>query len=144
MADKPDKSQGVRKPRKDWHEDWVRVYAQAGTVSKACEAVGISRETAYQHRKRFAEFAAAWDREENSVTDQLEKTLVEVALHGTGSPQVRALDIALRSRRPAKYRDNATVEHTGQVEHIGGFEREVAELTEKLRENAESQPNPSG
>jgi hypothetical protein len=142
MSDEPDKSPDKR--RKSWDKSvWLEAYAEHGTVTAACKVVGISRETAYQHRKKNEEFAAAWDREENAVTDKLEKTLVEVALDFTHRGQVRALDIALKARRPSVYRESLNVKHGGKVgvaveieegvdEAIDGLLAENDRLTERL------------
>lgn len=142
MSDKPDRS--LDKRRKSWSKTtWLKAYAQHGTVTAACKVAGISRETAYQHRKSDLEFAAAWDREENAVTDLLEKTLVEVALDFSHRGQVRALDIALKARRPSVYRESLNVKHGGKVgvaveieegvdEAIDGLLAENDRLTERL------------
>jgi hypothetical protein len=137
-------SQARGKSRKRWdREEWVRLYAEAGTVSAVCKAMGISRNSVYEARKREPEFAAAWDAEEVSVTDQLEKTLVQVALEGTGSSQVRALDIALKARRPERYRESVKVEHGGRIgveveegvnEAIDGYLGEIERLSERVAE----------
>jgi hypothetical protein len=131
---------------KKWsREGWLRVYAEKGTVKAACAAVGISRETAYAERKRNPVFAERWEVEESAVTDQLEKTLVEVALEGEGSPQVRALEFALKARRPNVYRESINVKHGGKVnveveesvdDAIREYAAEVGRLTERLAEVA--------
>lgn len=36
--------------------------AETGIVRKACEAVGIARQTAYEWRNEIPEFATAWDK----------------------------------------------------------------------------------
>lgn len=139
----PNKSRA--KPPRDWHADWLEVYAEKGTVTAACKAVKIGRTVAYEHRKRDPEFAAAWDRQENAVTDQLEKTLIEIALEGSGSPQIRALEFALKARRPAVYRESIKLDHGGKIgvqveegvnEAISGYLVEIQRLTERLAELA--------
>lgn len=141
-ADASDAAQA--KPLRKWStETWLAAYAEHGTVTAACKVVRISRETAYATRKKDAEFAAAWDKEENAVTDLLEKTLVEVALDFTHRGQVRALDIALKARRPSVYRESLNVKHGGKVgvaveieegvdEAIDGLLAENDRLTERL------------
>jgi hypothetical protein len=145
-SDTPDVSRAEPIPTppgtKKWDRDaWIQVYADKGTVKAACKAVGISRDTAYEERKRNPAFAEAWDREEVSVTDQLEKTLVEIALEGEGSHQVRALEFALKARRPAVYRESVNVNHGGKIgveveegvdEAIGGYLTEIERLSERL------------
>lgn len=137
MANTPDTQRA--KPRRKWSlEKWLEVYAEKGTVTAACKVVGISRETAYATRKRDPEFAEAWDKLEHAVTDLLEKTLVEVALDFSHKGQVRALDIALKARRPSKYREGLKVEHGGTIKHdvATSFDHEVEELVTQMREAA--------
>lgn len=133
-------------PRKRWdRQAWITIYAEKGTVKAACEAVRISRNTAYEERKRNPEFAEEWDRQEESVTDQLEKTLIEIALDSTHRHQVRALEFALKARRPSVYREQVGVKHSGKVsvevdegvnEEIESALAEVDRLTTRLAEMA--------
>lgn len=144
MSDEPD-TQG-KPPKRKWSaEKWLAAYAEHGTVTAACKAIGISRDTAYRHRKEDEEFRAAWEKEEQAVTELLEKTLVEVALDFSHRGQVRALDIALKARRPSVYRESVNVKHGGKVgvaveveetvnEAIDGLLAENDRLTERLAE----------
>lgn len=130
-----DASDAQTKPRRKWStEKWLAAYAEHGTVTAACKVIGISRETAYATRKVDEEFAADWDKQENAVTDLLEKTLVEVALDFKHSGQVRALTLALKSRRPSKYRESIKMEHGGKI--TTGVEEGVDEaIRAQLAEN---------
>lgn len=145
LCDKPNARRGGRSPKRWSREKWLEIYAEKGTVTAACKAVRISRDTAYRARKADEEFAAAWDKEENAVTDLLEKTLVEVALDFSHRGQVRALDIALKARRPAVYRESINVKHGGKVnveveegvnDAISGYLAEIQRLTERLADLA--------
>lgn len=120
---------------KPWsRERWLEVYSEKGTVTAACKAVGISRDTAYRYRKLEPDFAAAWDREEQAVTDVLEQTLVEVALDMKHPGQVRALEFALKSRRPTKYRESLKID--GKVTHVSEqrLDDEIQEYLQRERE----------
>lgn len=118
-------------PRKWSYDDWIAAYIDKGTVTAACKVIGIARETAYQHRRQIPEFREAWDKVEDAVTDVLEKTLVEVAIEDRN---VRALEIALKSRRPEKYREglNVDVGGTVKVEVRAGLEGKIEELADQL------------
>jgi hypothetical protein len=139
-ADKPDASRG--KPRKQWDRTrWLEAYAEHGTVTAACKVIGISRDTAYLARKNDPDFAAAWDKQENAVTDLLEKTAVERALGGSD----RLMEFILKARRPGTYRESVKVEHGGKVnveveegvnDAITGYLAEIERLTERLAELA--------
>lgn len=126
---------------KAWEKDWLAAYEEHGTVVAACKAVGISRQTAYTHRKDDEAFAAAWDKLENAVTELLEKTAVERALEGSD----RLMEFMLKARRPSVYRESVNVKHGGKVgvaveveegvnEAIDGLLAENDRLTERLAE----------
>lgn len=114
--------------------DWIAAYEQHGTVTAASKAVGISRDTAYRRRRESEEFAAMWDEAERAVTEVLETTLVDIALDGDHKDQVRALEFALKSRRPEKYREHVKLEHGGTVNHEVevGIDAALADLEERL------------
>jgi hypothetical protein len=113
-ADKSDKSRTSKPRKKQWsRQAWLAAYEDKGTVTAACKHVRISRDTAYRTRHAEPEFAREWDRRESAVTDVLEKTLIEIALQGVGAPQVRALEFALKARKPGMYREHVKVEHGG-------------------------------
>lgn len=126
------------------YADWITVYEEKGTVTAACKAVGISRDTAYQRRRIDADFKALWDAAEQAVTEVLEKTLVEIAQDFDHKGQVRALEIALKSRRPEKYRESVKLEHGGTITHEieVAVDRESAELEESLGLRAPEVPGP--
>lgn len=125
-------------PRDGWkrfdYARWIEVYEEKGTVTAACKAVGISRETAYSRRRVDPDFAALWNEAEVAVTEVLETTLVEVALDPDNRGQVRALEIALKARRPDKYREQVKLEHGGTVTHEieVKIDAESTELEERL------------
>lgn len=101
--------------------------AETGQVSKACAAVGISRQTAYGWREDLPEFAEAWDKALKISTGVLEDEAVRRGHDGWDEPvfhqgvqcgTVRKfsdtmLIFTLKARDPAKYRENSRVELTG-------------------------------
>lgn len=101
--------------------------AETGQVSKACTAVGISRQTAYGWREDLPAFAEAWDRASKISTSVLEDEAVRRANEGWDEPvyhqgvqcgTVRKysdtlLIFSLKARDPAKYRENTRMELTG-------------------------------
>lgn len=137
MADKPDSSKG--KFDAACKERWLAAYQSHGTASAACEVVGINRSTAYEHRKRDAEFAKAWDALESETTKLLEETLYERALAGDTTAAI----FMLKARRPAVYRESLNVKHGGKVgvsveveegidDAINGLLAENDRLTQRL------------
>lgn len=63
--------------RREWPEPWQSPYlamlAQIPNVSAACRVAGVSRETAYQHRRSNPLFREAWDEARDIGLDQLER-----------------------------------------------------------------------
>jgi len=115
--------------RKDWQTPFLGAFAELGMVTAACEAAGISRDTAYQERQRDEAFALAWADVEERSTETMEAEAYRRAVTGTTKPLVSAgkhvcdvqeysdslLQFMLRARRPDRYRENVKVEHGGQV-----------------------------
>lgn len=132
MSEKPD----TRKKRRNWKPDWLDAYKAHGTVGAACEVVGIGSSTAYDARARDRDFAKAWDEAEGETTKLLEETMYERALNGDTTAAI----FILKARRPNKYRERVDVKHGGTVKHnvTTDFDREVAELVEKMRANVEA------
>ena len=63
-----------------WQERFIAALKQAPHVALACKAAGISRETAYKHRRDNPLFAAEWEAVlQESVDDLEEKAFQEPA-----------------------------------------------------------------
>lgn len=101
------------KRRRDWKPAFLKALRDQGTVTAACEAAKISRQTAYRERQANEDFALQWHDVEHQVTDELESKAVEIALSG----DTRMLEFLLKARRPERYRENIKVEHAGSVKH---------------------------
>jgi hypothetical protein len=132
VSEKPD----TTKKRRDWKPDWLDAYKAHGTVTAACKVIGIGSSTAYDARARDRDFAKAWDEAEGETTKLLEETMYERALNGDTTAAI----FILKARRPNKYRERVDVKHDGVVKHdvTTDFDREVAELVEKMRANVEA------
>ncbi len=83
-----------------------------GNVSKASQAIKINRSTAYLHRAKDADFAAAWDDILASVYDAAEGELYKRAVVGwkeePGGPTKksdRLLEFFLKGNRAEKFRE---------------------------------------
>lgn len=99
-----------------------------GNVSRACEAVDISRMTAYNWREENPEFAAAWDRAKAIGLDALEDEATRRAFEGTDKPvfhqgmecgTIREYSdtlaiFLLKGGKPEKYRERVSQELTGK------------------------------
>lgn len=69
--------------------DFIRALAVMGTVTRACRAVGMSRQTAYKLRDRpdAADFARAWDDALMMGYDRMFEMAMERALNGVTRPR---------------------------------------------------------
>lgn len=110
-------------------------------VIDAARKAGCDRHTFYARRRTEPDFAAAWDDAYERGTDRLEREAERRAIEGVDDFKVGPggelvpirkysdvlLIFLLKARRPGKFRDNVTVQHTG---HDGG--PVVVEHREKL------------
>ena len=101
--------------------------AETCQVAKACTAVGISRQTAYNWRERDEDFARAWKRslqigltvlEDEAIRRGAEGYLEPVFYQGKENGTVRKysdslLVFMLKAYAPEKYREKSGVELTG-------------------------------
>jgi hypothetical protein len=116
--------------------DWVSLapafiaaLTKTGNISAACNRVGIGRQSAYDHRRNDAVFAALWEEALETATDYLELEARRRALKGCVRPvfykgdecgQIREYSdtlmvFLLKAHRPSKFRDNVRLEHDGNL-----------------------------
>lgn len=114
------------------------------SVAHAATKAGFTRQAAYDKRKHDLEFAQAWNDAVEQGTDVLEDAATVRAVRGVEKPVFQQgkqvgtireysdilLIVLLKARRPEKYRDNATVEHTGAGG--GAIKLEVGEARARL------------
>ena len=135
MTGRPWTDETLRRAR----EAFLTALASGASVTKACEAAGIGRATAYLWREGDAAFAAAWtvaleggadlleDEARRRAVDGVEKPVVamgKVAKNDDGSVlKVREysdtlLAMLLKAKRPGEYRERHVVDAniTGKVE----------------------------
>lgn len=111
---------------------WLETFEESGgSISAACEAAGISRATAYNHRKSHPDFARAWDEIQEKLIDELEQELFRRAAQGVERPVYQGgrkvgvvrefsdtlLIFAMKANR-TKYADKIQVD--GQMSHVHG------------------------
>lgn len=103
--------------------------AETCQVRKACDAVGISRQTAYKWREDMPDFAEAWDRAMKVGVSALEDEAHRRAFEGYDEPVFhqgavcgairKASDtlaiFLLKAHAPDKYRENSKVELSGHI-----------------------------
>ena len=103
--------------------------AETCNVGRACAAVGISRQTAYNWREADADFALAWERAMKAGLLALEDEAHRRAFEGTDEPvfykgdecgSVRKYSdtlaiFLLKAHAPEKYRETSKVELSGHL-----------------------------
>lgn len=117
-------------------EKFLLALAETGNISKACKKSGLSRPTAYEHRKTNEAFAAAWAQATEIYLEVLEAEADRRAVQGTLKPiyqrgikvgTVREfsdtlLIFRLKALAPEKYRERAQVDHSGRVGMVIGID----------------------
>ncbi len=100
-----------------------------GNVTKACEIAKIGRRTAYNWRAADEKFAAAWEEAKQIGLEGLEDEARRRAHEGWDEPKFHdgkvcghvrkfsdtLLIFLLKGGMPEKYKERATVEHSGNV-----------------------------
>lgn len=101
--------------------------ADTAQVQKACDAVGVSKQSAFRVRKANPEFAAMWKEAEELAVVWMEDQAKRRAFDGVQKPVFHnGVEVAtvreysdlltiflLKAHAPAKYRENSRVELTG-------------------------------
>lgn len=99
------------------------------SVTRACEAVGIARPTAYEWREEDPVFAARWEKAKRIGAEALEDEAMRRAREGYDRPvfhqgvecgTIREYSdtltiFLLKGAMPEKYKDRQQVEHSGGV-----------------------------
>jgi transposase-like protein len=96
---------------------------EGASVTAACDRAVITRRTVYDWRKADSEFAAAWDDAIEAGTDALE----DEALRRAKEKSDTLLIFLLKARRPEKYKDRVSTEHSGTESKT--FEQWLDDLT---------------
>jgi hypothetical protein len=108
---------------------FLEALAQSGNVSEACDAAGIGRTAAYAWRNDDPEFEKAWEAALVLGIDALEDEALRRAHRGTEKPvfylgeqcgTIREYSdtlmmFMLKGRRPEKFKDRGSVEHSGKL-----------------------------
>jgi len=93
------------KNARDWRWAFLEVLAKSSSVSAACLAAKVSRDTAYKHRERFPRFRAKWD-EALAIATELLEAEVHARAFDRSDPSSATLAIfLLKAHKPEKYRD---------------------------------------
>ncbi len=108
---------------------FISSLAEGASITEAAKSAGVCRMTVYRLRESDPDFAEAWDDALEAGTDLIEDEALRRATKGTLKPvfhkgehvgDIREYSdtltiFLLKGRRPDKYRDNAKVEHSGEI-----------------------------
>lgn len=117
-----------RKRQAKQRSKFIAHLAECGVVTDARIKARIPHKTLYHWRRRFPTFAKAWEEALDRATDVLEDEAHRRAYAGVSEPvfykgrecgQVQKysdtlLIFLLKGRRPARFRENHRIEHTGK------------------------------
>lgn len=107
----------------------LEVLRATANVTKAAQAIGVSRQTAHDWRAQDVQFAKAWDDAINTAMEAAEGELYRRAVEGTLKPvfyqggecgEIREysdtlLMFMLKGHKPEKYRDVVEQKQSGEV-----------------------------
>lgn len=108
---------------KSWWQVFLEALAEWPNVSRAARTAGVTRQTAYNHRDEFEDFAAAWDNALETGLDRWEEEAARRAFEGVNKPVIYQGEITdtyleysdtlaitmLKAHRPDKYRERSEV-----------------------------------
>lgn len=95
--------------------EFLRRYAEGGSVKEHAHALGISHVAIFRLRHRDPEFAEEFLTAQETNTDLLEDHLARMATTAGTPGNVTALFGTLRARRPNVWRENVKVDHSGSI-----------------------------
>jgi hypothetical protein len=94
-----------------WHSRFLQLFAQSLNVHLSCRGAGIDRGVAYDHRKRFPEFAAAWEEARKAAVENLEAEAFNRAKRQSDV----LLIFLLKSHAPERYRETVEQKQSGEI-----------------------------
>ncbi|HKZ02273.1 MAG TPA: hypothetical protein VJ180_08540 [Pyrinomonadaceae bacterium] len=103
-----------------WRPAFLEALSKCGNITEACKAVGVSRVTVYDHKKRDAAFAEQWENALQTAGELLERECWRRAHDGIEEPVFYKGEVCGTIRRysdlliifllkgifPHKYREN--------------------------------------
>lgn len=117
---KEDRENLTPKKAEEWQPIFLKVLAKNGNIRGACAAAGISRQVAYEHRRRNKTFGQLWDVALEQAVDALEAIAWKRAMESSDTLVI----FLLKANRPWKYRDRIDITLTQVVEDTRRWARE--------------------
>lgn len=114
-GDSTGRALGPGKLTPDIRAEFLRRYAEGGTVREHAHALGVSHVAIFRLKNRDEEFEKEFLVAQETNTDLLEDHLARMATTAGTPGNVTALFGTLRARRPNVWRENFKVEHGGAI-----------------------------
>ena len=124
----------MRKP--GWKKIFLARLEETACIALAAQAAGISRRHVYRTRELDPKFAERWQEALDTSVDMLEAKAHEVGFVGVLEPvfhqgktvghirkySVDMMKFLLSAHRPEKFRQNHSVQHSGEIATSGRVE----------------------
>jgi hypothetical protein len=111
-------ARAVARRQSRWKRRFISALSKAPSVKAACAAAGISRDAAYDNRRRDPQFAAAWQAAIDLSIDQVESQTIQFVLdgpsdNGTASAWASLAMFLLKSHKRSVYGDKIEAAFAG-------------------------------
>lgn len=106
MPEPTPEKESRRRTAGEWRRLFLAALRSSGNVRASCQAAGINRRTAYDHRDRSLVFRQQWDEALADAIDVLEA----VAWQRARAVSDTLLIFLLKAHRPGLYRDTVNIE----------------------------------
>jgi hypothetical protein len=137
--------------KRHWQKAFLAALEETGSVTRAAEAAGINRCSAYDHKRSDQEFATAWEQALDVAADTLEDEARRRAYEGTDEPVFQKgekvgtikrysdvlLIFLLKGIRPQKWRESRATIPPAELNKM--IELELKRIS-KTRADEESAP----
>lgn len=112
-----------------WWTTFLQALQEMPNIARACRAAGVSRQTAYRHKREFEEFSKAWEYALEDALDGWEAEATRRAFEGTDHPVIYQGEVTdtykefsdtlaiflLKAHRPEKYRERSEIKTDGEL-----------------------------
>ena len=68
---------------------FISTMIETSNVTKSAKAAGVSKSTIYRYRRKYPEFAEAWDEAYNMASDKISEAVWERAIDGAEKPIIK-------------------------------------------------------
>ena len=99
--------------RVEWKAVFIEALSKSANVLASCKAAGITRQTAYKHKREDRGFSELWDNAIQHAVDTLEAVAWQRARNQADPGSTTLLIFLLKAHRPSLYRETYRHELTG-------------------------------